>query len=124
MFFFLSILVDAINNHTAETSGSCIFWLARPGSALQMKTNHGQERHTKALSSAQLLQAYNMSAVLFLQGHIRKSNGYASAPQGHSSGADPEQTHSCLLRLASARYKPLIPKLLFTPTVAFQAFYF
>lgn len=40
--------------------------------------------------------SYNMSAVLFLQGHISEPNGSASAPQGHSSAADPEQTHKLL----------------------------
>lgn len=83
-------------NPTGGTSGSCIFQLGWPGGALQTRTNHGQGRHTKALSSAQVQQSYNMSAVLFLQGHIRKPNGSASAPQGHSSIADPEQTHNLL----------------------------
>lgn len=81
-------------NNTGGTSGSCIFQLGWPGGSLQMRTNHGQGRHTKAVSSAQVQQSYNMSAVLFLQGHIRKPNGSASVPQGHSSIADHEQTHA------------------------------
>lgn len=50
---------------------SCIFQLGWASSLLQMRTNHGQERHTEVVSSAQVQQSYNMSAVLFLQGHIR-----------------------------------------------------
>lgn len=85
-----------LNKNTGGTSGTCILQLGWPSSSLQMRTNHGQGRHTKDMSSAQVQQSYSMSAVLFLQGHIRKPNGYASAPQGHSSIADPEQTHANL----------------------------
>lgn len=84
------------NNHTRGTPGLCIFQLGWPGSSLQTRTNHGQGRNTKALSSAQVQQPYNMSAVLFLQGQIGKLNGSASASQGHSSIADPERSHNLL----------------------------
>lgn len=100
-----------LNNPIGGTSCLCIFQLGWPGVSLQTRTNHGQGRHTKALSSAQVQPPCNMSAVLFLQGRIRKPNGPASAPQGHSFTADPEQTHRALVPLLSHQLRCKAPDL-------------
>lgn len=66
---------------------------------------YGQGRHTRAMSSVQVQQSYNMSAVLFLQGHIRKPNGSASAPQGHSSVASLLYSCSCISLLQAPDFQ-------------------